>query len=222
MDLKLRLEMFDQLIGLDINFCLSGFALKLFMDRLFHGYEKVEEQREDFHTNIANCYPYSANVAYIERLLVKVGDHIDEEFKKKPNLDLHVPHRWDLKNIRDFIRHPGRVKFDNESLQKFVDNNGYYKQPKSIFLWNARRGILEELDKLGSERSKKWPPQVPLLKGMDDAVLSALKITLKPGNTRPDIAAITIAMGHFFSGYEEKLRKEVDRQYVIKTRALVP
>ncbi len=213
MDRKQQLEFLDMSIQLDVQGALSSLALKWYMDQFFHKHDDVEKKRL-FTTNIANNYLYQANLAHFEKNLLHAADEIHEALNRDPKLDIEVLHRWDLKNHRDYLSHPGKGgQFDNPEMKKFIDEDRHYKDPKAILLWNARRSILEALDKAGSDRSTKYPISVGLRGGMVELVQGAIHLCLKDDIPRPTWQEVFDILKSFMSDYQTAVSKEADRLY---------
>jgi hypothetical protein len=212
-DLKQRLEFLDMLVWLNAQTALSCFALKWYMDQFFYRHDE-NEQKKIFKTNIANTFLYQSNLSHFERCLISVADQIHEELNREPKPDIKVLHRWDLKNHRDYLSHPGKGgQFDNPEMKKFVEEKRYYKEPKATLLWNARRSILDTLTSLGSDRPAKNPTYIGLFNGMAELAQGAIHYCLNDSVQRPSVQEVREALEKFFSDFNTHLEQEAYRSY---------
>lgn len=213
MDLKQRLEFMDMLIQLPVEGALSSLALKWYMDQFFYAKDDGEKKRL-FRTNIANTHLYQVNLSHFERCLVNAADQIHEELNREPKPNIKILHRWDLKNHRDYLSHPGKGgQFNNPEMKKFMAEKRYYKEPKAVFLLNARRSLLDALAVVGSDRATKHPTTTRLNGGMAEIVHGAINYSLNDGIARPSLQEVTEVLKTFFAEYHQHIVTEADRQF---------
>lgn len=201
------------LVCFDMQMALGCFAGKWYMDQFFYKHEDAEMRRL-FKTNIANTFLYRANQSFFERTFLSAADHIHEELNREPKMDFKVLHRWDLKNHRDFLSHPGLGgQFENPQMKKFVEEKRYYKEPKAVQLWNARRSILDKLTELGSQRPAKDPSYVGFPSGMVELVHGAINHSLNDDIIRPSMDEVRNSLVTFFKEFQAHLVKEADKAF---------
>ncbi|MBC7457356.1 MAG: hypothetical protein H7235_03700 [Bdellovibrionaceae bacterium] len=217
MDLKQRLEYLDMLISNDTKEAISCYALKWYMDYFFYQHTE-EEIKRLFKTNIANTFLYQVNFSHFKRCIVSVSDQIHEELNRAPAIENKILHRWDLKNHRDYLSHPGKGgRFDNPTMKKFIEEDRQYKEPIAIFLWNARQSILESLSNLGSEYPKKNPTYIGLSNGMIEIVQGAIHYSLNDEAPRPSAANIKNVLQAYFISFQKHLSEEAEKQFLEKS-----
>jgi hypothetical protein len=105
-----------------------------------------DPEHEIFAWNPANMVPYQALKALEDRSIVEIAELLKDEHKMIP-AGLPIPRKEELRNHRDALSHPTKIKWHRPGMQQFFDSHRQWTDFRAAIvgdMWNSMTEALKE------------------------------------------------------------------------------
>lgn len=143
-----RLEFLDTSLWIYTSAGLSAAAAHLFVIHHYHGQPDKEKV---FKTHVANNIVYRSIESLIDYSVVGTYEALHEEISRGGTLGFDIPGLDELKGHRHYASHPETIEW-RKDMKEFVEKELHYRDVKAVRLFQARQAIIDQLDKLGTQR----------------------------------------------------------------------
>jgi hypothetical protein len=135
-----------ELLGISVRTAIQS-ALVTLASLSYFG---KDPEHELFAANPANMVPYLALKALEDRSIVEIAELLKDEHKMIP-AGLSVPRKEELRNHRDALSHPTKIKWHRPGMQQFFDSHRQWTDFRAAIVWDMWNSMTEALKDGGGE-----------------------------------------------------------------------